>query len=287
MKLDALDHPKTFDFCARLGVELPTALGHLELLWAFTGKKAPQGNIGKWPDGAIARACYWMGPPDSFIQALLLSGFIDADPEHRLTVHDWHAHAPGWVRAKLKKIDAPFIATLEPSSERSSDGSSEATKSTSVPSSEPSSRAPVPKGREGKGREGKSKKDSSTSSPDDLPAPDPVQLVFDHWRRVYDHPRSKLDPKRRKVIQRALTLYPPDVLCEAIAGYRNSAFHMGDNDQHRKFDDVELFLRDAKHIDAGLAFGRTTPHPQLSALTRKNIANTDGWVPPEMRRAAG
>ena len=56
MKLDALDHPKTLDLAARLNVELPTVIGHLELLWAFTGKKASQGGIGKWPDGAIARA---------------------------------------------------------------------------------------------------------------------------------------------------------------------------------------------------------------------------------------
>ena len=56
VKLDALDHPKTLDLAARLNVELPTVIGHLELLWAFTGKKASQGGIGKWPDGAIARA---------------------------------------------------------------------------------------------------------------------------------------------------------------------------------------------------------------------------------------
>jgi len=120
MKLDALDHPKTFDFAARLEVALPTALGHLELLWAFAGKQASQGNVGKWPDGAIARACYWMGDPAVFIRALHESGFIDADPMHRYVVHDWHVHAPGWVRAKLKKIGLPFLGrALERSSDTS------------------------------------------------------------------------------------------------------------------------------------------------------------------------
>lgn len=143
MKLEALDHPKTLDLAARLKVELPTAIGHLELLWAFTGKKASQGNVGKWPDGAIARACYWMGRPEDFILALRDSGFIDADSEHRFTVHDWHEHAPGWVRAKLKKLGLEFISTSETSSEQTSEPSSDE-------SSEPSIQG---KGREEKGRE--------------------------------------------------------------------------------------------------------------------------------------
>jgi hypothetical protein len=172
MKLDGLDHPKTNDFASRLNVTRPTAIGHLELLWAFVGKQAAQGNIGKWPDGAIARACDWMGPPEIFISALIDSGFVDPDPSFRLTVHDWSDHAPGWVRAKLKKVGLPFIASSERSSERSSDGDQErssegsegdligdtregskALENVLKSTSEPSSRAPVSKGRVGKGRE--------------------------------------------------------------------------------------------------------------------------------------
>ena len=125
MKLDALDHPKTFDLAARLGVELPTVIGYLELLWAFTGKQASQGNVGKWPSGAIARACMWMGDPDKFISALVDAGFLDRDPTHKLVVHDWEEHAPGWVRAKLKKLSLEFISALEPSLEPSLEDSLE------------------------------------------------------------------------------------------------------------------------------------------------------------------
>jgi hypothetical protein len=131
MKIEGLDHPKTLDLAARLEIELPTAIGHLELLWAFTGKKAPQGNIGKWPDGAIARACHWMGKPEIFINALQHARLVDGDDAHRLTVHDWHEHAPGWVRAKLKKVGLKFVGgadpSLVPSSEDTPDGSSEGT----------------------------------------------------------------------------------------------------------------------------------------------------------------
>jgi hypothetical protein len=110
MKLDALDHPKTLDLSARLNISLPTAIGHLELLWAWTGKKAAQGNIGKWPDGAIARACFYDGDPAVFIAALVDCRFLDAHPEHRLTVHDWPDHAPRWVKSKLSTEGLVFIS---------------------------------------------------------------------------------------------------------------------------------------------------------------------------------
>lgn len=150
MKLNAIEHPKTLDFASRLDVALPTAIGHLELLWAFTAKFTPCGDVGRFPSGAMARACHWPGDPATFEAALVSAGFLDRDPEHRLVVHDWHDHAPGWVRAKLAKTGQAFIGiqpkkTSGGSSEPTSDGSSERT-------SEPSTRAQI---FQGKGREGK------------------------------------------------------------------------------------------------------------------------------------
>ena len=48
---------------------------------------------------------------------------------------------------------------------------------------------------------------------------------------------------------------------------------------------IELLLRDAKHIDAGLRFYRDPPRTDLSTLTRRNVAAVENWVPPEMRAA--
>lgn len=149
MKLEALDHPKTLDFASRLRVELPTAIGYLELLWAFTGKKAPQGNIGKFSDGSIAMACYFRGDPQAFLQSLLQSGFIDAHPVHRYVIHDWQEHAPRWVSAKLKKLNAQFVGNGEPT--RTTEPTAVATaEATTEPS--PCARASP---RQDKGREGK------------------------------------------------------------------------------------------------------------------------------------
>jgi hypothetical protein len=113
-----------------------------------------------------------------------------------------------------------------------------------------------------------------------------VAEVFDHWRRTHGHERAQLDPKRRKLIRAALASYSAADLCRCITGYLSSPHHMGQNDRSTRYDDIELFLRDAKHIDAGLRFADAPPRTDLSTLTRRNVAAIEGWVPPELRHAA-
>jgi len=202
MKLDALDHPKTFDFAARLSVDLPTAIGHLELLWAFTGKQAAQGNIGKWPDGAIARACYWMGRPELFIQALQESGFVDADAMHRLIIHDWHEHAPGWVRAKLKKLGLAFLS-LVPTKEPSSDGNLEAALEMT--------REPSTKSSEGKSSEGKSSEANSARARDDSSPVEGLDTqAWKRWMQYRTEIRKPLKPASIPAAQRNLAAFGCD-----------------------------------------------------------------------------
>lgn len=110
MKIGALDHPKTIELSAQLGVCLPQAIGHLELLWAFVAQKTPQGNIGKWSDSVIAHAAQWTCDPSLFVQSLIESGFFDEDENYRILVHDWADHCPNWVRAKLKKEGKGFLS---------------------------------------------------------------------------------------------------------------------------------------------------------------------------------
>ena len=121
----------------------------------------------------------------------------------------------------------------------------------------------------------------------DEPAPDPVERIFDHWRSTHCHPKARLDAKRRKLIRAALDGYSEADLCQAISGYRNSPHHMGQNDRATVFDSIELLLRDAEHIDAGLRFYGEPPRTDLSSLSRRNVAAIEDWEPPEVRRAAG
>jgi hypothetical protein len=96
----------------------------------------------------------------------------------------------------------------------------------------------------------------------------PVERVFEHWRSEYGHQRSTLDPKRRRVIQAALKLHDEATLRQSISGYRNSPHHMGENERRTVYDDIELFLRDAAHIENGLRFARGPPAPALSAVAQ-------------------
>lgn len=117
------------------------------------------------------------------------------------------------------------------------------------------------------------------------PERDDVRVVFDHWKSAHGHPQAKLDDKRRRAIREALRNYSPDELCESISGYLNSPHHMGQNDRSTRYDGIELLLRDAKHIDAGLKFARDPPQ-KFSSLTRRNVSATEDWMPPEIRNAA-
>jgi hypothetical protein len=150
MRIDGLDHPKTIDLADELGILVPQAIGHLELLWAFTGRKTPQGNIGRWSDAVIAHAAQWPGKSSDFVVALVRVGFLDKDDEHRLIVHDWHEHMPRWVKAKLKREGKTVVGTVE-------DTGDETTVGTTVGTTDPTS-AREGKGRQGKASEGKGRK---------------------------------------------------------------------------------------------------------------------------------
>jgi len=109
-----LRHPKTLDLAARLGCSRPEALGFLELIWDYAREFAPQGDIGKWPDGSIARACDWMEDPEEFIDAMVAAGWLDRDPTHRLMIHDWGDHCERWVKSKLKSLGLSLATPTAP-----------------------------------------------------------------------------------------------------------------------------------------------------------------------------
>jgi hypothetical protein len=129
MKREAYRHPKMYDLASRLGVSRATAIGTIQLLLDYTADVAPQGNIGKWPDGAISRGCEWPGDPTEFVEALVASGWIDRCNKYRLVVHDLKDHADNWWKLKLGKLRIGFLTaepSAEPSAERSVEPSLEA-----------------------------------------------------------------------------------------------------------------------------------------------------------------
>jgi hypothetical protein len=85
----------------------------------------------------------------------------------------------------------------------------------------------------------------------------PVEAVFTHWVFMFGHNRNRcaLGPTRRRIIERALELYGVDTLLLAIEGCASSAWHAGDNDRNRTYQDLQLILRDEEHVERFAAMG--------------------------------
>ena len=83
-------------------------------------------------------------------------------------------------------------------------------------------------------------------------ASEDIQQVFDHWVTVC-RPTHRVQPvlseKRRRKIAEAIRLYGTETCIQAIDGITYSDFHMGANNRGKKYDDIELVLRDAEHIE--------------------------------------
>ena len=79
------------------------AVGHLELLWHLTIDVAKRGDIGKLDDIEIADEIGWDGDAEEIIEILILTGWIDRDERHRLVIHDWHEHAPTFIKKNIHR----------------------------------------------------------------------------------------------------------------------------------------------------------------------------------------
>ena len=90
--------------CSRI-----VAVGTLELLWIAVQKNAPQGDIGRFTDEEIAIECDWEGDPELLVDSLVECNWLDRCDTHRLIVHDWKDHAPGWVKRQLARHKKSLI----------------------------------------------------------------------------------------------------------------------------------------------------------------------------------
>lgn len=83
---------------------------------------------------------------------------------------------------------------------------------------------------------------------------DDVSAVFDFWCNRLNHPKARLDDKRKKAITLALKWgYSPDDLCQAITGCSLTPHNMGQNNRGQVYDGLHIILRDADQIDRFMA----------------------------------
>ena len=99
--------------------------------------------------------------------------------------------------------------------------------------------------------------------------------MFAHWQRATGKGRAVLDPKRRTLIARTLKAWPVDEVLRCIDGYASSPWHRGENDRGTTYLDLGLMLRDAAHVEAGIALAAkgAASHPSPAP------ASPTGWQP--------
>ena len=118
-----------------------------------------------------------------------------------------------------------------------------------------------PSSRLGNGREWNGKEEDISKVPrETLPVflgenSAAVTELFDYWKLVMNHPKAKLDNARKKKIIAAIKLgFSVDKLKQAIDGCSKSPWHMGNNDQKKKYDNISLVFRNAEKIEQFIGF---------------------------------
>jgi len=109
MKRGTPDHPKMLALARALSIPKAHAVGLMETLWHWVSRFAPQGDIGKWSDEAIAAGADWEGDASRFVGGLIASRWLDASEDYRLLVHDWHEHCDDATRKYLIRAKLPFL----------------------------------------------------------------------------------------------------------------------------------------------------------------------------------
>lgn len=121
MKRGCPDHPKTIAFARVLNLPRYSAVGLLEMLWHWTAKYAPRGDVGRFSDGQIAEAVSWTDEPTKLVRAYIDTRWLDEHKTHRLVVHDWSQHADDATKKYLARHGLKFVDSVRTKSRQSRD----------------------------------------------------------------------------------------------------------------------------------------------------------------------
>lgn len=105
------------------------------------------------------------------------------------------------------------------------------------------------------------------------PSSDPVNMVFERWKQsTHKNGKTVLTAGRRRIIRAACKDYPLADVLDAVEGWEFIPHNRGENDRHREFNDIELLLRDAKHIETFRDAKRG------NVVTTGKVHHLDAWA---------
>lgn len=109
----------------------------------------------------------------------------------------------------------------------------------------------------------------------------PIQKIFEHWQQTMNHPKAKLDNKRKRLILQALQLgYDCEQLCDAITGCSLTPHNVGDNDRGERYDGLHVILRNADQIDRFIRNSHEPPKRLSKTLqqSKQTYHALEGWM---------
>lgn len=177
MKRDAPEHRKVRLLARMLDVEIYGAVGVLELLWHWTARAAPAGDVGCFGASAIADAVGWRGDAEALVEALVEAGWLDRGPACGLFVHDWADHADDAVHVALARAGRRFADGTAPRMSRLSRAERQKIAGRGVLEAE----APRGKGATAKPRQKPAKRMPGIPAPDAFSAEE--QAALETWCR--------------------------------------------------------------------------------------------------------
>lgn len=101
-------HRKTFELAATLGLDETYAAAHLIRLWTWALDNAPDGDLSKLSDRAIAFGAGWRHEVSLFVRALAETGWLDDNRG----IHDWNDYAGRLIERREKDAERKKIARM-------------------------------------------------------------------------------------------------------------------------------------------------------------------------------
>lgn len=98
-------HPKTKRLARNLGISIPTAVGHLHLLWHWCLDYAQDGDLSRHAVEDIADAVMWDDDAQTLVNELILAGFLDTDYGQELKVHNWEKYGGRLLAMRRQNAD--------------------------------------------------------------------------------------------------------------------------------------------------------------------------------------
>ena len=87
-----------------------------------------------------------------------------------------------------------------------------------------------------------------------------IEQVFAYWKLIMNKAdRAVLSPERKELIGASIHDYGLEGVMEAIRGCSLSPFHMGANKQRKRYDSLDLILRNADKIEGFLQVAEENP----------------------------